>query len=374
MLAAVPATPALVLDGPTVERNVCRLADYTAAHGLALRPHTKTHKSLRLAKLQLAAGAAGLTVAKVGEAELMAAASDDLLLAYPALDPARTERLAALAAKIGPSPADAAPAAAGLRVAVDSAQAVDALALAACRAGSTIGILVDLDVGLGRTGVQSPAEALALAQHVSRCVGVRLDGLFCYPGHIWGTPDEQGAALAKVSAALAETLELWRKSGLPCRIVSGGSTPTAYQSHLVRELTEIRPGTYIFNDLNTVRGGYCTLDDCAARIVATVVSTAVPGQVVIDAGSKTLTSDRCVPAPDSGHGQLVEFPDARIVRLSEEHGQVDVRACASPPKLGQRVTVVPNHICPCINLQDQVWWHAAGGLEPLAIDARGRLS
>jgi D-serine deaminase-like pyridoxal phosphate-dependent protein len=157
-------------------------------------------------------------------------------------------------------------------------------------------------------------------------------------------------------------------------IVSGGSTPTAYQSHLVSHLTEIRPGTYIFNDMNTVRGGFCSHDDCAARIVATVISDAVPGQVVIDAGSKTLTNDVCIPARDSGFGFVVEYPDARITRLSEEHGQVDVTSCRSRPAVGDRITVIPNHICPCVNLQEAVWWAKSG--EPLChlpIDARGKI-
>jgi D-serine deaminase-like pyridoxal phosphate-dependent protein len=177
-----------------------------------------------------------------------------------------------------------------------------------------------------------------------------------------------------VSAKLAEALDLWKSHGEQAKIVSGGSTPTAYQSHLVSEYTEIRPGTYIYNDMNTVRGGWCKLEDCAARIVCTVVSSAVPNQVVIDAGSKTLTSDRCIPAPDSGHGYIVEYPQATITKLSEEHGQVDIRGCERTPKLGERITIIPNHICPCINLQDNVWWLECDECEPLPVEARGKLS
>ncbi len=157
--------------------------------------------------------------------------------------------------------------------------------------------------------------------------------------------------------------------------MSGGSTPTAYQSHLIRRITEIRPGTYVFNDMNTVAGGFCELDDCAARIECTVVSDAVPGQIVIDAGSKTLTADRCIPAPESGYGHAVEYPDAEIVALSEEHGQVNVEKCADRPRIGERVTVIPNHVCPCINLQDTVWWRDGDAdPEPLSVEARGMLS
>jgi D-serine deaminase-like pyridoxal phosphate-dependent protein len=356
------ATPAMVIDARTVVRNVERLATYAAKYELDIRPHTKTHKSRQLAALQMASGAAGLTAAKVGEAEVMAEVADDILLAYPAIDPARTARVAHLSAH------------ATLRVAVDSRQGAKLLADAANRASATIGILVDLDVGMGRTGLQTPSEALKLAQFVDATSGLRLDGLFCYPGHINQPSAEQTAALQAVSDKLAATLRMWTDHGLQARIVSGGSTPTAFQSHQVPEYTEIRPGTYIYNDMNTVRGGYCTLEDCAARLICTVVSTAVPGQVIIDAGSKTLTSDRCAPAPDSGHGHVLEYPEARITRLSEEHGQVDIRACRSSPQLGERVTVIPNHICPCVNLQDAVWWRdEEGQLQELLIDARGLL-
>ena len=358
-----PATPALVIDSATVERNIKRLAVYADEQDLDVRPHTKTHKSRELAAAQLAAGALGLTVAKVGEAEVMSEVGSDLLVAYPAIDPARTERLAKLARHFT------------IRVAVDSVEAAEALAVAARRTSSTIGILVDIDVGQHRTGVQTSAASLKLAQFVDRVAGLRLDGIMCYPGQIWFPPAQQRPALEGVSDVLAEALDLWAKHGLEARAVSGGSTPTAYQSHLVPEYTEIRPGTYIFNDLNTARGGFCTLEDCAARIVATVVSTAVPGQFVLDAGTKTLTSDRCATAPESGHGLVCEYPDAKIVKLSEEHAQVDARDCQQAPKLGERVTVIPNHICPCINLQDSVWLREPDGrLEKLTIDARGKLS
>jgi D-serine deaminase-like pyridoxal phosphate-dependent protein len=181
--------------------------------------------------------------------------------------------------------------------------------------------------------------------------------------------------LAAVDTLVGETLALWKKDGHEAAIVSGGSTPTAFQSHLVTNVTEIRPGTYVYHDMNGVRGGFATIDDCAARVIATVVSTAVPGQVVIDAGSKTLTMDRCGPAPDSGHGLVVEYPETKVVKLTEEHGQVDVRQCPRPPKLGERVSVIPNHICPCINLQDRVWWQDGTGdaPRPVPVDARGRV-
>jgi D-serine deaminase-like pyridoxal phosphate-dependent protein len=356
------ATPALVLDAAKVRRNIERLAEYAAAHHIKIRPHTKTHKQRFLAQMQLDAGASGLTTAKVSEAEVISDPAQDVLVAYPPVGRARSTRLAELARDRS------------VTVALDSLSAVEEIAAAAQSARTTVGVLVDLDVGMGRTGVVSPDATLALAQAIDRASNLRLAGIMIYPGHVWEPPGEQHAALRAVGNLIGQTIALWREHGLEAQIVSGGSTPTAYQSHLVEGLTEIRPGTYIFNDMNTVWGGYCSLDDCAAWIAATVVSTAVPGQFVIDAGSKTLTKDPCIPKPERGFGHIVEYPDACITKLSEEHGQVDVSRSASRPKVGDRVTVIPNHICPCVNLQDSVWWSEPGArLRPLPVDARGKL-
>lgn len=358
------ATPAIEIHEAVVARNIQRMADYARRHGLGLRPHAKTHKSLRLARMQLQAGAVGLAVAKVGEAEVMAQVCDDLLIAYPSVDQDRCVRIAELARRVT------------VRVAVDSALAADMLASAAGRAGAVVGVLVDVDVGLGRTGVQTPRQALDLACHIADTRGLRLDGVMIYPGHVRGPSAAQGPHLWRVGQRLGEVLGLWQSRGLEAKIVSGGSTPTAVLSNLVPQLTEIRPGTYIFNDYNTILSGQCTLDDCAARVVCTVISNAVPGKVVLDAGSKALGGERAMIDPDtSGYGLLVDFPQARIVRLSEEHGEVDVSACPQPPALGQRVCVVPNHICACINLHDAARLVLPDGTaEILTIDARGKLS
>ena len=358
-----PATPYIQLHQATLLGNLDRLAEYAARHRIGLRPHAKTHKSLQIAAWQLQRGAIGLTVAKPAEAEVFAEACHDLLLAYPVVDAPRAHRIASLAHRLD------------MKAAVDSEKSVMTLSAAASAAGATIGILVDLDVGLHRTGVQGPVAALKLAQCVDRAPHVALRGLFCYPGHVWEAANEQARALAAVAEQLQSTLDLWTRHGLSAEIVSGGSTPTAYQSHLVEQLTEIRPGTYPLNDMNTVRGGYAAVEDCAARIVATVVSDAVADQVVVDAGSKTLAADRCISAPESGHGYVVEYPEARVAKLSEEHGQIDVSRCAQRPRLGDRVTIIPNHICPCVNLQNRAWLQTPDrGLVPLAIDARGMLA
>lgn len=362
MSSEIP-TPFILIDGPTVRRNLGQMASYAKARKIGLRPHTKTHKSRRLAKMQMDHGAIGLTVAKVGEALVMADQSDDLLMAYPALHPARCLELARLA--LGRA----------VRVAVDSIPAVDALSAAARSAGSTIGAMVDLDVGHHRTGVQDAVQALALAQYISAARGLRLDGLHFYPGQLsHGLRAELEAGLRQISNTIQQVLDLWKKNGLEAKIVSGGSTPAGRLSHAIPQLTEIRPGTYIFNDNNTLHQNCATIDDVAAKIICTVVSTAVPGHFIIDAGSKTLTSDRCGPAPESGHGLIIEYPQAKIAKLSEEHGHVDATACDRRPRVGEQVTVIPNHICPCINLQDVIWWHEPGSApEPLTVDARGKV-
>jgi D-serine deaminase-like pyridoxal phosphate-dependent protein len=346
-----------------MRRNINRMARYAADHQLNLRPHTKTHKCIEFASMQMASGASGLTVAKLGEAVLMAGAATDLLIAYPCADVFRATAAADLAHR------------ATVRVAIDNVAALEALAHAARSAGSVVGILVDVDVGMHRTGTQSIDSALKLAVQVMREGGLRLDGLFCYPGHIWHPVADQQSPLTAVAERLQHTVDAFRRAGLNTAIISGGSTPTAFQSHLIGALTEIRPGTYIFNDMNTVAGGFCGTEDCAMNVCCTVVSDAVPDKLVIDAGTKTLTSDRNIPSPDSGHGHVVGLPHAKVIRLSEEHGEIDVSRCRHRPRVGERVAVIPNHVCPCINLQDQVWLAGdTGTLRPISVDARGRLS
>jgi len=361
--AALVATPSLVVDVPMVQANLKRLHDYANDHQIQVRPHTKTHKSQFFARMQLNYGASGLTTAKVGEAEVMAQESPDILIAYPVVDPERCRRVAEVA-KHGT-----------VRVAVDSGQGIDALAEYARAIGTTVGILVDINVGTNRTGVAGPEDALALAKRVEQqSPALRLDGIFFYPGHIWSPPQEQVKPLQAIDATLASTIELWGTNGLAAPIVSGGSTPTAYQSHWVRSQTEIRPGTYLFNDMNTARAGFCERSQCAAALVCTVVSNAVPGKAVVDAGTKTLTSDRNVMHPESGHGHVIEYPEAKVVRLSEEHGEIDFKDCESIPRIGERLTIIPNHICPCMNLQQAVYLQSPEGLTTASIDTRGMLT
>lgn len=361
MLNEIP-TPALVIVGDAVERNIQRLADYCNEKQLGLRPHCKTHKSLDYAREQILHGAIGLTVAKTSEAEDFQSVSNSLLIAYPIVDTLRAVRIAELARTHQ------------VIVAIDSQLAAECLSQAAVEKTSNIEILIDIDVGYHRTGVQAIDAAVDLAKFVDQQPGITMAGIFYYPGHIAGPSEQQLGQLQEVASIIDEAIKRWNECGLNVNIVSGGSTPTAFQAHHIPGTTEIRPGTYIFNDMNSVRFGVAEIDDCAARIMATVVSTSVPGQVVIDAGSKTLTSDLCGPAPNSGFGYIVEYPEAKVVKLTEEHGQVDVTGCVSPPKLGERMTIIPNHICPCVNLRNEVVLVKGNSVEFQSVHARGRIT
>ena len=306
-------TPALVVDLDIFERNLARVADYARQHSLRLRPHTKTHKSVRVAGRQLAGGAAGLTVAKVSEAEVMLAAEPaDLLVAFPIIGHTKLERLTQVARRTQ------------VTVALDSIFAARQLSDAARAAQVEIGVLAEVDAGLGRVGVSPGEPLLQLAQAIEKLPHLRFAGIAFYPGHIKSMDESGLRALAQLSDLMRGILDDFRVAGIEIGIVSGGSTPTLFHSHEVRGLTEIRPGTYVFNDLNTIRSGGCAMEDCAATILATVVSTARPGQMIIDGGSKTFSSDRLANTSEVTFGHLVEAPAARFHKMNEEHGFIDM--------------------------------------------------
>jgi D-serine deaminase-like pyridoxal phosphate-dependent protein len=360
-------TPSLVVDCVTVDRNLQRMQDYCNDHRLGLRPHTKTHKSIRMAQRQIACGAQGLTVAKVGEAEQMFAASGDLFIAYPAIGPVRLRRLEQLAQRCSELSGGR------LAIGVDSKQAAQGIAHAARRAGVSIGIMVDLDVGFHRTGIESSEHAIDLCTWVANQADLEFRGLMCFPGHI--LPHAPKESWDHYHHAISQVVERLSQLGIQVPVVSGGSTPTAQESHRNPILNEIRPGTYIYNDWNEVCLGVASIDDCAARIVATVVSVPTKNKFILDSGSKTLSSDRNCVDPDSGFGKVVEYPEAKVSRLSEEHGEVVfAENYAGPrPSVGDRVWVIPNHICVCVNLQNKFFLHTDGQLDELLVDARGML-
>jgi D-serine deaminase-like pyridoxal phosphate-dependent protein len=356
-------TPALLVDLDVMERNLRRVADYTQRHGLRLRPHTKTHKSPRIGRRQLELGAAGLTVAKVGEAEVMlAAAPPDMLVAYPVIGRSKLERLMSVARR------------ARVTVSLDSLFAAEQLSEAAQAAGVNVGVLAETDVGLGRVGVSPGTELLGLARGIERLAGLAFEGIAFYPGHIKDNGEQGRKALAALGNLIQSMLADFRREGIEARIVSGGSTPSLYHSHELPGLNEIRPGTYVYNDWNTVTSGACTPDDCAAVLLVTVVSTARPGQIIVDGGSKTFSSDRLTGSAESTFGHVVEAPQAVFHKMNEEHGYVDVGRCGRKFEIGERLRIVPNHICVAVNLHERVYGIRNGEVEEVwEVAGRGKL-
>lgn len=335
-------TPAALVDVDRMHANLRRAAAYCRQHGLAWRPHAKTHKSPALAVEQVRAGAVGVTVATPREAEVMGAVVDDLLLAYPPIGRAKLDRLMALPERVR------------LTVGLDSAEALRGLAEAARAAGRRVGVLVEMDAGMGRVGVQSPDDAVALARLAAEADGVEYRGIMLYAGHIRQRPEAQGDDLRTLSDRLGRMLRALDAAGVAPAVVSGGSTPTFDRSHEVAGLTEVRPGTSIFNDRTTAEIGACGWDECAYTVLATVVSTSVPGQAVVDAGSKALAREE-IRADASGFGVLLDRPDVAVKALSEEHGLLDLSRTEWRPRIGDRVRIVPNHVCVSVNLQERLY-------------------
>lgn len=356
-------TPALLVDLDVMERNLRRVADYTQSHGLRLRPHTKTHKSPCIGLRQLDLGAAGLTVAKVGEAEVMLKADPpDLLVAYPVMGQAKLARLMAVAGRTR------------VTVSLDNLMIARQLSDAAKTAGLRIGVLAETDVGLGRVGVTPGPELLDLARGILSLPGLDFEGIAFYPGHVKDAGASGRQALADLGRVIQCILDDFRRDGIGVRIVSGGSTPSLFHSHELPGLNEIRPGTYVYNDWNTVQSGACSLDDCAASILVTVVSTARPGQIIVDGGSKTFSSDRFNGAPEASYGRITEEPEAIFHKMNEEHGYVDVRAVERDFQLGESLHIIPNHICVAVNLHERIYGIRNDNVEDVwEVAGRGKL-
>jgi D-serine deaminase-like pyridoxal phosphate-dependent protein len=353
-------TPAALVDLDRLERNVVRMASYAKEHSLALRPHIKTHKATTIAASQLAHGAAGLTCATPAEAGVMSAVSNDILLAYPAIGP-KLARLMGL------------PRGVRLTVALDSAEAVDDLARAARAADRAVRVYVELDVGMHRVGVTAWDEAIALARRIRRSAPLEYAGITFYPGHIRGDLGSQDAALAALGAALRSAVAALAAAGVAPGTVSGGSTPTVWRTHEVGGITEMRPGTYVYNDRGTSEIGACAPEDCALTVLATVVSTSVPNQAVIDAGAKALGREPMRGAEGEGWGALLDRPEVVVARMSEEHGILDLSRTNWRPAVGELVRVVPNHVCIVVHLNDVMYGVRGERVEKSwSVDARGR--
>jgi D-serine deaminase-like pyridoxal phosphate-dependent protein len=346
-------TPYLLVDLDVVERNLRRMQAYCNAHGIRLRPHVKTHKLPQLARRQVELGAVGITCQKLTEAEAMASAGlTDILISYNVLGEVRLRRLASLRRR------------ARITAVADSVPVVEGLAWAAALspAAGPLPVLVEVDaVGYGRTGVGTPAEAVALAREIAARPTLRFAGLMAYPHR------------PEARAWIREAVSLLTAHGLPPEVVSSGGTPAAWTAHETPEVNEYRVGTYVYNDRMMMDRGAATLADCALRVVSTVVAVHGAGRVVVDAGSKALSSDLLRPGwVEGGYGLIEEYPGARIHALSEEHGHCDFRDAGRLPVVGEIVHIVPNHVCAAVNLYDRVALARGGRIEEVVpIPARG---
>ena len=297
-------------------------------------------------------GAVGITVQILGEAEVMADAGlTDLLLTFNIIGAQKLRRLKALHDRVT------------IRVVADSSDCVAGLAATITDPGKPLGVFVECDTGMGRCGVQSPADAVVLARQIISAPGLAFAGLMTYPAAGKYQAAAQWLSDARTAFAAANV-------DLPA-ITTGGTPDIWHMDEAARVATEYRPGTYIYMDRSQVAAGAASLDDCALTVLATVVSRPTAGRAIIDAGSKALTSDLLGLV---GHGHVVEYPEAKVVGLSEEHGTLDVSACATKPQIGDVIRIIPNHCCPVTNLFDRVNLIRDGELvETLAVAARGRV-
>ena len=344
-------TPCHVVDLDVIERNIERAQSLCNAAGLANRPHIKTHKSPVLAHMQIDAGARGITCQKLGEAEIMADAGiTDIVIATNLLGASRSGKLADLQRRIP------------LKVCADNPVSLEAYARAAKDANRALDVLIECETGQKRAGVETPREALALAQAIKDDQWLNFAGLLYYPS-LDGWPRTQDFH-NEVSAGLASI-------GLFPKIVSTGGTPNFSHIGELEGATEHRAGTCIFNDMMMVDVGFATLEDCALHVYTSVVSRGGIDRGILDAGSKTLTSDT---GGRESYGRILEHPNARIHKLAEEHGFLDLTRCNDKPEVGEIVRVVPNHVCVAVNMVDQLVAVRGGSIvEVIPVAARGLL-
>ena len=361
-----PDTPEIVLDLDVVRANIDRAAATAHEMGVVVRPHTKTHKLPRIAHMQVEAGAVGVQVAKLGEAEVMADGGiEDILVGYPIVGEHKLARLADLAERVT------------ISVTVDSDEVAAGISRVARERGLTIPVLIELDTGLRRLGVLPGPAAADLAERIAALPGIELAGVFSHEGHVYTQARDDGERerlTQEACRAAVDTAEVIRSRGLAAPIVSVGSAGTFRFAVRCPGVTEVRPGTYVFNDRSQIAQGAATAADLAAFVITTVVSRPTPERIVVDAGSKVLTSDRMlVPDPPASFGRVWGHNDWDVVRLSEEHGVLEVPPDAEA-RVGDRLAIVPNHVCPTINLASAVTVVEGGqvvGHWPVA--ARGRV-
>ena len=352
-------TPCLVVDLDQAEANARRMGEAAAERGVVLRPHVKTHKSVALARLQLDVGAVGITAGTLGEAEVMAAGGiDDIFIGYPVW--AEGSKAARLRSLHSATP---------LVVGVDSEAGADRLAAAVAGTPTRLRVLVEIDSGARRTGVSSTESVRSVARH-ARNAGLEVIGVFTHGGHGYREPGARVGAAADEVNALGEAADALRSEGFSVERISAGSTPTGILA-ATGQVNELRPGTYLLGDRQQVALGSIPPDSTALVVASTVVSTSVDGQVVLDAGAKALTKDR---APFlEGYGSIPAYPALVIDRLFDYHAAVTFPPGADAPRVGETVAIVPNHVCPVVDLFDDFVVVRGGGvIGRWPVDARGR--
>jgi D-serine deaminase-like pyridoxal phosphate-dependent protein len=349
-----------------MQKNILEMARVARASGVALRPHVKTHKVPAIARKQVEAGAVGITVAKVSEAEVMAGGGlADIFVAYPLVAEEKIRRAITLSRKIR------------LIIGVDSLEGARRVSAVAGTEEHVLEVRLEVDTGLRRTGV--PYETtVELASDVDSLDNVELTGIYTYRGAVLdGSPtlDLAGAGLQE-GELMASVADRIRDRGISIQDVSLGSTPTARHAAGVAGVTEIRPGTYVFYDRMQARMGACAPGDCAAEVVATVVSRPTGDLAVIDGGSKTFATDvqpGSNPLNLDGFGDVVGHPEAVLERLTEEHGMISLRG-ESSLRVGDTLRIIPNHVCSTVNLHDTLYLTGEDGiLEEMPVAARGKV-
>ncbi len=360
-------TPYVFADLDIVKSNLTHAAKKISEVGLKHRPHIKSHKSAYFARLQQEAGANGITCAKLGEAEAMIEAGfNDILIAYPVIGSKNLERLMALSKK------------ARIITCVDSWEGASGISFAGETLGIRLPVYIEINVGFDRCGMEPGVQILDFAKKLTALQGIEIVGIMSYAGHINDklSKEEMRLAVREEARILAETARNLDQIGIPVDEVSVGSSLSIEFNEELNGVTEIRAGSYIFHDMGHVSSGLYTIDDCALRVAVTVVSTPFLGRAIIDAGSKTLTSDT---SRRGGYGFILEHPSAEIVKLNEEHGFVDYDPSVVQLHIGDRLTVIPNHACVLPNLCDQIFGVSSGAagmpeVVIIPIEARGKNS
>ncbi len=357
-------SPAVVVELDTVERNIRAMLENAARYKIAHRPHIKTHRSVRLAKLQLGAGASGITCAKLGEAEVMADAGiDDILIAYALIGEEKWERYASLFTRCR-----------SLRTIVNSDCGAQGLSGAAKRHGAVFEVLLELDGGTRRGGLLPGEPALRFAKQIRKYDGIKIAGLLYYPGRSYHeeTLDGIEASARQERDELLETARLLKQAGFECPIISGGNTVTGKVPWCLEGITEIRAGNYIFNDCAQLWKNRVTVEDCALRIVSTVIAKPDASSAIIDCGTKTMSGDNLTPKHPR-FGYVIDHPDAIVWNLNEEHGFVKSESGALGLNVGDRIVIIPNHACVVPNLAGSLYGMRGDVLsERIRVDAQSR--